>query len=121
MKARRQVVAGLAAVAVGMGLVGVPGGAAAGPGKRGGPRFTAGAPGAGDLYFPFAGNGGYDVLHYDLDLTYTPPAPAPAPLVGELDGVATIDLVATQDLDRLNLDLRGMDVEAVTIDGRRAT
>jgi hypothetical protein len=40
-----------------------------------GPRYTAGAPGAGDPYFPFAGNGGYDVQHYDLDLTYTPPAP----------------------------------------------
>ncbi len=120
MNVRRQVVAGLAAVAVAMGLVVVPGGAAAGPGKPGEPRFTAGAPGAGDAYFPFAGNGGYDVLHYDLDLTYTPPSPAPAPLNGELNGVATIDLVATQDLDRLNLDLRGMDVEAVTINGRRA-
>ena len=51
--------------------------------------------------FPFSGNGGYDVLHYDLDFTYTPPAPAPAPLIGELDGVATIDFEATQDLDRL--------------------
>ena len=120
MNVRRQVVAGLAAVAVAMGLVVAPGGAAAGPGKPGEPRFTAGAPGAGDAYFPFAGNGGYDVLHYDLDFTYTPPSPAPAPLIGELNGVATIDLVATHDLDRLNLDLRGMDVEAVTINGRRA-
>jgi hypothetical protein len=51
----------------------------------------------GDAYFPFAGNGGYDVQHYDLRLTYTPPPPAPAPLVGHLDAVATIDLVATRD------------------------
>ena len=36
--------------------------------------YTAGAPGAGDPYFPYAGNGGYDVLSYDLDITYTPPA-----------------------------------------------
>ena len=35
---------------------------------------TAGASGAGDP-LPFAGNGGYDVQHYDLDLAYTPPAP----------------------------------------------
>jgi len=83
-------------------------------------RYTAGAAGAGDAYFPFAGNGGYDVAHYDLDLTYTPPDPTPAPLVGELAGVATIDLVATQDLDRFNLDLRGMDVQAVTIGGTPA-
>ena len=47
-----------------------------------GPVFTPGAEGAGDAYFPFAGNGGYDVEHYDLDITYTPPAPAPAPLDG---------------------------------------
>ena len=35
-------------------------------------------------------------------------------------GVATIDLVATQDLDRFNLDLRGLDVQAVTINGKLA-
>ena len=120
MSVRRQVVGGLTAVVMGVGLVAVPGGAAAAPGTRGGPRFTAGAVGAGDGYFPYAGNGGYDVGHYDLDITYVPPAPAPAPLVGQLDGVATIDLVATQDLDRFNLDLRGMDVEAVTIGGKPA-
>jgi aminopeptidase N len=85
------------------------------------PRFTAGSSGAGDDYFPFAGNGGYDVGHYDLDITYTPPPPAPAPIVGQLDGVATIDLVATQDLDRFNLDLRGLEVQAVTISGKPAS
>jgi aminopeptidase N len=93
--------------------------AMAAPGADG-PRYTAGDPGGGDPYFPFAGNGGYDVRHYDLDLTYTPPDPAPAPLEGDLDAVATIDLVATQDLDRFNLDLRGLDAEAVRVDGKRA-
>ncbi len=119
MRARRQVCGALAALAVGIGaLVGASTAAQAGPGE---PRYTAGAAGAGDAYFPFAGNGGYDVRHYDLDVTYTPPAPAPAPLVGQLSGVATIDLVATQDLDRFNLDLRGMDVQAITVDGRPAS
>jgi aminopeptidase N len=33
--------------------------------------------------------------------------------------VATIDLVATQNLDRFNLDLRGMDVRAIKVNGRR--
>ncbi|MET0525237.1 MAG: M1 family metallopeptidase [Nocardioides sp.] len=88
---------------------------------EGGPRYVAGASGAGDPYFPFAGNGGYDVQHYDLDITYTPPAPAPAPLSGQFEGVATIELRATHDLDRFNLDLRGMDVHRVTVNGRRAT
>ena len=104
------VVAGLGATA-----------AVAAPGKPGGPRYTAGAPGAGDAYFPYAGNGGYDVQHYDLDVTYTPPAAAPAPLVGQFDGIATIDFIATQDLDRFNLDLRGMQVKSLSVDGKPAT
>ena len=83
-------------------------------------KYIAGAVGAGDAYFPHAGNGGFDVQHYDLDLEYAPPDPDPAPLVGHLDGVATIDLVATQDLDRFNLDLRGLDVESVTVNGKSA-
>ena len=119
MRLRRQVSGALAAVLAGMGALVVSAGATAAQTGPGGPRYTAGAAGAGDAYFPFAGNGGYDVQHYDLDLTYTPPAPAPAPLVGQLSGVATIDLVATQDLDRFNLDLRGMDVQAVTVNGKR--
>ena len=86
-----------------------------------GPRYTAGAAGAGDDYFPYSGNGGYDVQHYNLDLTYQPPSPAPAPIQGELDGIATIDLVATQDLDRFNMDLRGLDVRSLSIDGKPAT
>src|SRR5918995_3354578 len=92
-----------------------------GPPPPGGWAFTAGAAGAGDAYFPFAGNGGYDVRHYDLDITYTPPAPSPAPIVGQLTGVATIDLVATQDLDRFTLDRRGREVQAVTVTGKRPT
>jgi len=99
--------------------IGVTGAAAAPKGP--GPRYTAGATGAGDPYLPYAGNGGYDVQHYDLALKYTLPAAAPAPLEGQLAGVATIDLVATQDLDRFNLDLRDMDVTALTVNGKRAS
>ncbi|MFE5409199.1 M1 family metallopeptidase [Microbacterium sp. NPDC056569] len=94
--------------------------AAAAPDKPGQPRYTAGAVGAGDAYFPSSGNGGYDVQHYDLAVTYTPPAAAPAPLEGQFSGVATIDLVALQDLDRFNLDLRGMTVQSVAIGGKAA-
>lgn len=96
-------------------------GAAAAPDKPGEPRYSAGAEGAGDAYFPHSGNGGYDVLHYDLAVTYTPPDAAPAPLTGLLAGVASIDLVAVQDLDRFNLDLRGMNVQSITVDGKPAT
>ena len=119
MSTRTRALGGALAVVVGIGVVGLPGATAA-PGGQPGPRFTAGAAGVGDEYFPFAGNGGYDVQHYDLDITYTPPEPAPAPLEGEFAGVATITMVATQDLDRFNLDLRGMEVSALTVNGRPA-
>ena len=126
----RKALIGLAAASLGTALL-IPGVAVAAPGDPGkpvatgkpgvtGPRFTAGADGVGDPYFPFSGNGGYDVQHYHLDIDYTPPAPTPAPLTGQLQGVATIDLVATQDLDRFNLDLRGMTVSALTVNGKPA-
>ena len=116
---RMLVAAGLAAAVL------ASAGAVAAP-TEAGPRFTAGADGVGDPYFPFAGNGGYDVTHYDLDIDYEPPVatvpPTPlAQLRGRLEGVATIDLVARQDLDRFNLDLRGMTVSALTVNGKRAT
>jgi len=117
MSVRTRLAGGLAVV-LGAVVVAVPGGATAAPGGE--PTYSAGAAGAGDAYFPFAGNGGYDVRHYDLDLDYVPPAAAPAPLVGQLSGVASIDLVATQNLDRFNLDLRGLDVTALTINGKKA-
>lgn len=121
---RTRLIGGATAAMVVIGAFGASAAAAAPAGPKdpasGGPRYTAGASGVGDAYFPFAGNGGYDVQHYDLDIRYSPPAPEPAPLEGDFEGVATIDLVATQDLDRFNLDLRGMDVESVTVDGKPA-
>jgi aminopeptidase N len=78
--------------------------------------FSPGAPGAGDPYFPFAGNGGYDVAHYDLVLTYdrTPN--------NTLVGDAQIEARATQDLSRFNLDLRPfMVVSRVEVNDSRAT
>ncbi|MGB3761635.1 MAG: M1 family metallopeptidase, partial [Ornithinimicrobium sp.] len=43
-----------------------------------------------------------------------------ADLVGQLAGRATIGLVPTQDLASFHLDLRDLDVDSVTIDGKRA-
>jgi hypothetical protein len=83
-------------------------GAAAGSGP-----FRPGAPGIGDPYFPLAGNGGYDVGHYGLDLAYDPST-------HHLDGVAKIRATATQNLSSFNLDLVGLDVQAITVDGRAA-
>lgn len=84
--------------------------AAAPAGHSGSP----GAPGVGDPYFPDAGNGGYDVKHYDLDLAWEPAS-------GRLDGTATIEAKATQKLSSFNLDLRVLAVTSVRVDGRPAT
>ena len=46
--------------------------AAVAPAGAQAPPFRPGAPGLGDPYFPLAGNGGYDVRHYGLAITYTP-------------------------------------------------
>ncbi|MFV2174494.1 M1 family metallopeptidase [Actinomadura sp. LOL_016] len=76
-------------------------------------RFSPGADGVGDPYFPLEGNGGYDARHYSLDLAYDPE-------YDQLDGTVTITARATQNLSSFNLDLSGMDVESVTVDRRRA-
>ena len=118
MPARRSVPSILAITATGIAIVALCGPA---PALAAPPQYGAGADGIGDPYFPLAGNGGTDVVHYDLDLDYTPAAPAPAPLEGRLDGVATIDLVPTQNLSRFNLDLRGLTATEVTVAGKPAT
>ena len=104
--------AAIAAAALGSGTAAV-----AAPGQPGAPRYTEGADGVGDPYFPLTGNGGIDVVHYDLVLDYTPPA-SEALLEGDLAGVATIDLIATQDLNRFNLDLRGLTASKVVVNGK---
>jgi aminopeptidase N len=87
----------------------VPAASAAGAGVR----YTPGAPGLGDPYFPLEGNGGYDVQHYGIDFSYDP-------ATKRLDGTATITARATQNLSRFDLDLQQLDVRAVTVDGRPA-
>lgn len=62
-------------------------------------RYTPGAPGLGDPFFPYAGNGGYDVQTYDLDIDYDPETHM-------LVGKATIVAEATQGLSSFDLDLR---------------
>ncbi|MFF3841659.1 M1 family metallopeptidase [Streptomyces sp. NPDC001930] len=71
--------------------------------------------GIGDPLFPHLGNPGYDVLSYAVDLTY--PGVNTAPLAA----VTRIDALATDDLERLNLDFTHGTVSAVTVDGLAAT
>ncbi|KAB8191163.1 M1 family peptidase [Nonomuraea phyllanthi] len=72
-----------------------------------------GAAGIGDPDFPTDGNGGYDVSHYGLVVDYVP-------ATKQLKGVTTIKAAATQGLSRFNLDLAGLKVSGVRVDGAAA-
>ena len=70
-----------------------------------------GAPGAGDPFFPYQGNGGYDVASYDLAITYNPATHA-------LSGHAHITATTTQALSVFDLDLRhSLTASAVLVNG----
>ncbi|MFC9282583.1 M1 family metallopeptidase [Streptomyces collinus] len=77
------------------------------------PAPTAGAPGAGDPYFPRLGNGGFDARHYALDIAYAPDS-------GRLDGRVTLTARATQNLSSFDLDLQQLQITAVEVNGRHA-
>jgi aminopeptidase N len=103
--------ASLAALAVVLVACAPPGERPAAPGTE--PSASPGAPGVGDPYFPLDGNGGYDVADYGLEIDYEP-------ATDTLTGTATVRARATQALSALDLDLRGLEVESVTVDGATA-
>ena len=72
-----------------------------------------GAPGIGDPYYPLDGNGGYDARHYRLDVAYDPPTDM-------LRGTARINAMAARNLSSFNLDLEGLTVRSVIVDGEQA-
>jgi aminopeptidase N len=76
--------------------------------------FVPGSPGLGDPFFPDAGNGGYDVAHYALTLSYEPST-------NQLSGTAQITATATQNLSSFNLDLRGFRISRLLVDGQAAS
>lgn len=73
-----------------------------------------GATSIGDAYFPDLGNGGYDATHYTLYLDID--------VDGNriIQGDATMDATATQDLSSFSLDLEGLNVSSVTVEGQPA-
>ncbi|GAA0444649.1 M1 family metallopeptidase [Streptomyces olivaceiscleroticus] len=66
-----------------------------------------------DPLFPALGNGGYDVRHYALGLDYDVPH-------GTLDATARLTSRARQRLASFSLDLHGLKVTRVQVDGERA-
>jgi aminopeptidase N len=78
------------------------------------PVASPGEAGIGDSLFPLLGNGGYSVQHYTLDLNVD---------MGEnrLEGRAILEAIAEQDLSAFNLDLFGLEVHSIAVDGRTAS
>ncbi|HEX2281145.1 MAG TPA: hypothetical protein VHG52_05210, partial [Thermomicrobiales bacterium] len=70
---------------------------------------SPGAAGIGDPYYPLLGNGGYDVVHYTLDLDLDVEAGS------ILEGIATIEALATHSLSTFNLDYRGPAIAAIAV------
>lgn len=89
---------------------------AADPSGRSSVRPVAGSTSGGDPYFPAAGNSGYQVEHYDLDLRYDPAART-------LAATARVEALATSSVRSFSLDLRDLRdlrdlaVASVRVDG----
>jgi len=77
------------------------------------PSARSGAPTAHDSLFPDVGNSGYNVLHYNLDLTYSR-------TTRTIVATTTIRARATGVLSSFYLDLEGLAVQRVVVDGRPA-
>jgi aminopeptidase N len=72
------------------------------------PVPVAGSPGMNDPYYPSLGNGGYDVQHYTIVLDIDPPN-------NTIRGSTTITANATEYLESFNLDLQGLEINAITV------
>ncbi len=63
-----------------------------------------------DPFFPTFGNNGIDVIHYNIDLDVNPAS-------GRVDGKAALVILAQQRLTGFTLDLHGLKVSKVTVNG----
>lgn len=77
------------------------------------PTPAARADGIGDSYYPTLGNSGYDVSRYLIKLEVDPQA-------NTINGSTEIDATATEPLNSFNLDLQGLTVDSVTVNGNPA-
>lgn len=66
-----------------------------------------------DLYTPESGNFAVAVVHYDLDLDYRMSS-------NRLQATATLTVVAHDSLNKFSLDIQGLIVSKVSVDGARA-
>ncbi|MBN1564148.1 MAG: M1 family metallopeptidase [Anaerolineae bacterium] len=78
------------------------------------PDPDVGSASIGDSFYPALGNGGYDTLHYALDLDVDVAA-------NLIEGQVTITAQALHDLRAFNLDFAGFDIAAIVINDQPAT
>ena len=97
------------ALLLGIGLIG--GGAV--PAQAAGPGPGPGAPTAGDSLFPTDGNGGYDVTHYGIALSYHRSAKSIS--ASSIWATTTITARALRPLTSFVLDLEGLTVTSVRV------
>lgn len=64
--------------------------------------------GIGDPYYPSLGNGGYDALHYTLDIDVDMDT-------NTLDAIVTVEAKATQALSQFNLDFLGFEITQLLV------
>ena len=77
-------------------------------------KAKPGTAGIGDSLYPDLGNGGYDIQHYNLDLTIHDVA------TSDLEGITTIEAQATQALNSFNLDFVGFEITNIMVNGKSA-
>lgn len=74
---------------------------------------TTTAAGPSDPYYSEVGANAYDVGHYDISLSYSPDHPV-------ITATTTITATAKQTLTEFHLDLSGLKIDELTVDGTRA-
>ncbi len=107
---RTRIAAAAALLALPLGLL-TPGAAQAAQSRPVVPR--AGGESVGDSLFPTIGNTGYDVQHYAIWVGWR--------TTGRITAATTITARATHRLSSYSLDLEGLRVTRVVVDGRAAT
>jgi len=88
----------------------LPLGLVSAPSQAAGP--VAGGTTVGDSLFPTVGNTGYDAKHYDIALTYRSDE--------TITATTTLEAKAKQKLSSFSVDLEGLTVDRVMVDGRTA-
>ncbi|MGZ0713146.1 M1 family aminopeptidase (plasmid) [Coraliomargarita sp. W4R53] len=80
-----------------------------------------GARTAGDAMFPNVGNGGYDALHYDVDLAWTPnDTQSGTYIAGTIVASSTMTARADEALRSFSMDFEGLEIDTVTVNGADA-